>query len=103
MADGFGFSMRYVVNFENATVDFEYGRTPALKLIRNGKIEEIEIPDWLGYDCEIGYFLDCITIGLAPHRVTLADAAESIRLVEAEERSIETGKPVVVAPSEVSS
>lgn len=98
MAKGYGFSMRYTVNFEHATADFELGRGPALRLIRAGQEPEaVKLPEWMGYDAEIGYFLDCITIGNPPRRVTVADGAESIRLIEAEGLSIESGMPVELA------
>lgn len=103
MAEGFGFSMRYTVNFEFATADFELGRDPALRLARDGQTEAVALPEWMGYDAEVGYFLDCLAVGCAPQRVTLADAAESIRLVEAEGRSIEAGVPVEVEPAAVAS
>ncbi len=39
-------------------------------------------------------FCDCIDAGRRPEVVTLADAAESIRLVEAEVESVHTGRVV---------
>ncbi|MEM7624693.1 MAG: Gfo/Idh/MocA family oxidoreductase [Planctomycetota bacterium] len=98
MAPGYGFSMRYTVNFEHATADFELGRTPALRVTHGGQEPRaLDLPGWMGYDAEIGYFIDCITTGSPPQRVTVADAAESIRLIEAEGRSIAAGVPVELA------
>ena len=98
MAPGYLFSMRYTVNFEHATADFELGRDPALRLTQSGREpEEVQIPEWMGYDAEIGYFLDCLTTGKPPRRVTADDAAESIRLIEAEGRSIAAGMPIELA------
>ncbi len=50
----------------------------------------------MGYGHEIGYFLDSIAKGKAPEKVTLESAAASVKIVEAEIESIETGKAVSV-------
>ncbi len=91
MADGFAFTMRYTVNFEQATVDFEVGRTPQLLLHRDGKTETIDRPGD-GYEREIAYFLDCVRSGRKPDRVTAADAEVGLRVIEAEQRSVTSGK-----------
>jgi predicted dehydrogenase len=87
MTDGFGFSMRYTANFERATADFDIGRDDWLHLSEDGSTKPVELPPGMGYEHEIRYFIDCIKAGQPPKRVSLADAAESVRLVEAEVRS----------------
>lgn len=91
MADGFTFNMRYTVNFERATADYDVGRDPALVVSAGGRTEA---PAFAGdgYDAELTYFLDCIRTGRRPARVTAADAVASLRLVEAEQRSIDSGR-----------
>jgi predicted dehydrogenase len=91
MADGFAFTMRYTVNFEQATVDFEVGRTPQLVVHKGGATEAVDAPGD-GYQGEIEYFLDCIRKGQRPSRVSAADAVIGLRVVEAEQRSVESGK-----------
>jgi len=44
-----------------------------------------------GYEGEIAYYIDCVTSGRAPSRVTAADAVMGLRILEAEQRSIESG------------
>lgn len=97
MAPGFGFSMGYTVNFENATADYDIARAPenVLKLYRAGEPAEsvrCEGPD--GYVGELRHFVDCILHGRPPSVVTMPDGLASVEICEAEERSIQSGEPV---------
>ncbi len=95
LADGYGFSMQYTVNFETATADFDLARgDQPLKLISNGKSETVDCGSGYGYAAELRYFLDCITRGEKPGIVTADDGVRSIRIVEAEVRSARTGDEV---------
>ena len=76
MADGFAFTMRYTVNFERATADFDIGREHQLIVEhgRQGRARSISPGD--GYEAELAYFVDCVRTGRAPARVTAADAVD---------------------------
>jgi predicted dehydrogenase len=91
MADGFAFTMRYTVNFEHATADFEIGREHALTVSAEGKAEHVDLAGD-GYEAELAYFIACVEAGRAPARVTAADAVTGLRILEAEQRSIESGR-----------
>jgi predicted dehydrogenase len=91
MADGFAFTMRYTVNFENATADFDIGREPSLVVSAGGKAEPVVLAGD-GYEGELTYFIDCIQSGRKPTLVTAADAVAGLEILEAEQRSIESGK-----------
>ncbi len=91
MADGFSFTMRYTVNFERATADFESGREPALVVSTGGKSEPVDLPGD-GYQAELAYFVGCVRAGQRPARVTAADAVAGLRILEAEQRSVDSGK-----------
>jgi predicted dehydrogenase len=93
MADGFSFSMKYTVNFERATADFDSARTPALVVSTGGNAEAPEFAGD-GYAAELTYFLDCIRNGRRPERVTAADAVTGLQIIEAEQRSVESGQIV---------
>ncbi|MEM9414712.1 MAG: Gfo/Idh/MocA family oxidoreductase [Planctomycetota bacterium] len=97
LAEGYGFTMRYLVNFENATAVFgEEGDTP-LRLIEAGKEPVyVELEDAMGYELEIAYFMACVKNGTAPERVTMQDAANAVRIVEAEVQSVRNGGPVAL-------
>jgi len=96
MAPGFGFEMRYRVNFEKATAMFDIGSGPHVKLIEAdaGEPRTIEMDEQMGYAREIDYFLQCVREDRAPETVTLDSAAESVRLAEAENESVRRRAPV---------
>lgn len=97
MTAGFGFSMRYTVNFENATAVFDLGAAKPLMLYEKGKDPAaVALDPVMGYQREIEYFVDCINAGRKPTTVTLADAAMSVKIVEAEVQSVRTGTAVAV-------
>lgn len=97
MTDGFPFTMQYTVNFENATAVFDLAAEHTLTLIEKDKEPQpVELAPEMGYDFELHYFLDCIKNGQAPTTVTFADAAEAVRIVEAEVASIESGDQVAL-------
>ena len=91
MADGFAFTMRYTVNFERATADYDSSREPALVLSAGGKNETIDLTGD-GYDRELAYFVECIEAGRRPSVVTAADAVASLSVLEAEGRSVQSGR-----------
>ena len=83
MSDGFSFRMQFTVNFEHATATFDSGADEPLRLAQNGEEKPIELEEGMGYDHEIGYFLACVRAGKKPQTVTMHDAAEAVRLIEA--------------------
>jgi predicted dehydrogenase len=91
MANGFTFSMRYTVNFERATADFDISREHQLIVSQDGRVETIDL-DGDGYHAELAYFLDCVQTGRAPTVVTADEAVIGLRILEAEQRSIEAGR-----------
>ncbi|HEX8911346.1 MAG TPA: Gfo/Idh/MocA family oxidoreductase [Humisphaera sp.] len=95
-AEGFGFRMQYLVNFEQATADFDIGRKPTLQVHKDGKSETIETSGRDGYVGELTYFLECVRGGKKPQVVTADDAVAGLRIVEAEKRSIASGKAEAV-------
>ncbi len=94
MADGFGFSMQYAVNFESATADYDIGRKEPLVVCRDGTKQVISCKPSDGWLEELGYFVQCIRDQRKPTVVTAADALQSIRVVEAERASIREGRAV---------
>jgi predicted dehydrogenase len=91
MADGFAFTMRYTVNFERATADFDISREPALIVSEGGKAEPMAMSGD-GYEAELAYFLECVRDGRRPTKVTAADGVAGLRMLAAEQRSIDSGK-----------
>jgi predicted dehydrogenase len=93
-APGWGFRMQATVVFEQATADFDIGRTPQLELLRRDGVEPIELPDTDGYDGEVRHLLECIATGEGELRVDLEDARALALLLEAERQSLESGATV---------
>jgi predicted dehydrogenase len=96
MAEGYGFRMQFTVNFERATVEYELGREKPLMLYADGKAEPVETPTHNGYLGELSYFLECVKTNTKPERVTADDAVVGLQIIEAEQKSAETGQVVLV-------
>jgi predicted dehydrogenase len=94
LSDGFGFSMTYIANFDNATAEFNMANKNALTVSKDGKQEFPALAAGTGYEGELAYFVDCVAKKQKPTRVTAADGVEGVRMVEAEIRSIESGQVV---------
>jgi predicted dehydrogenase len=94
-AAGFQFRMRYIVVFERATADFDFGRTPQLLLVRDGKPETVAIATTSAYELQVQHFLRAITSGSRELRATIEDALGVARLLEAERASLERGRAVL--------
>jgi predicted dehydrogenase len=94
LADGYGFTMQYTVNFEQATADFDLSREQPLRLSKGGQTESVDAGSGFGYARELKYFIECAAKGQRPAVVTGDDAVRSIRLVEAEVKSARTGETV---------
>lgn len=91
---GAPFDMQYTVNFEQATAVFDLAADSVLTLIKDGEKTAVDLPEGMGYDHEIRYFLDCIAKGGKPAVIDPESAVASVRIVEAEVESIRTGRPV---------
>ena len=81
---GFDFQMRYVVVFDEATVEFDLTRTSPLVLSRGGESAPVEIPEGDGYAGEVAHLLDAITTGSRELRVDMASALTLANLLERE-------------------
>ncbi|MBL8862128.1 MAG: Gfo/Idh/MocA family oxidoreductase [Planctomycetes bacterium] len=80
---GFPFRMRYVVEFERATAEFDLRREPRLELVAAGRVESPTLDDWTGYDGEVRALLDAVRSAEAGALPTLAEAAAVTRSIQA--------------------
>lgn len=93
----FDFRMRFVVNFEQATADFDFGRDPRLVLHRGGRSDPVSLDARPGYDLEIRHLLELVESPRDDHcklRATIRDAVGVAKLLEAERQSLDTGREV---------
>lgn len=96
---GWKFRMRYLVEFEGSTADFDIGRDPPLLLYRGEECLSVALPAGAGYRYQARAVVDAIArAGSLP--VTIADAAGVTALVEAEKTSLEQGREVPFLPVE---
>jgi len=93
---GFPFFMGYTVVFERATAEFALGRAPVLTLSREGRSELVALAAGTGYDLEIRHAL-AVLAGSEKPRATLAEAVGLLQMLEAERKSLETGRSVKLA------
>ena len=95
----YGFTMRYTVVFEKATVDFDLGREGKVLLLHAATAkapEVIQTPAGNGWEAEIDYFLGCVAQNKAPRLMTPQDARDSVALVHAELTSLSMRRVVKV-------
>lgn len=102
MVQGYPFTMRYSVNFEQASADFDLARGRSggheLILAQEGRAEPVSIDRQPGYVHEIMHFLECIEEKSPSSIVTLTDAERSIALIEAERASaLKGGERITIA------
>src|SRR6185503_2286785 len=94
LAPAAGFQMRYLVNFERATADFDFNRDPKLILHDASGSHPVELSGLTGYDGEIRHMLAAISAPRRQLAVTIDEAAWIMTLLEAEQRSLESGVAV---------
>lgn len=92
-----GFVMRFVVEFEQVSADFELGRSPELVLTRDGSSEAVELEAISGYDGQVRHLVGVIASGRRALDATLDEAAAVADLLDAERQSLVSGSPVVLA------
>jgi len=75
-----------------ATADYDLARKDTLMLSADGKSEAVSHPTHDGWTGELGYFLECVKTNQRPERVTADDGVAGLQIVEAERRSVESGR-----------
>jgi predicted dehydrogenase len=92
-----GFNMGYTIHCEHATFDFDLARgANAMQVIEEAKppyfLTYENEPD--GYGGEVRYVVECAQAGRRPSTVTARDGFTALKICEAEETSLKTGKVV---------
>jgi predicted dehydrogenase len=88
LAPAAGFGMRYLVNFERATADFDQARKHALVLHQARRSRPVKLPPGLGYDGEVRHLLDVVRGRTRDLRATLSEAADVLDLLARERRQL---------------
>ena len=92
-APGLPFHMSYTVSFEEASLSYELGRTPTLRLAVGEACEEVALDHATGYDHEVRHFAAACR-GEVELQATVEESVGLTRMLEAEARSLETGTEV---------
>ncbi len=108
----FGFNMSYEALFEDAVLEFDYTRSPTLRLTAGNKApREIAVKEPTvtsagavtgnisslgGYLNELQYFVNCLEKKTAPKISTGVHGMEAVETIVAEVKSLETGKTVTL-------
>jgi predicted dehydrogenase len=91
-----GFRMRYLVMFDQATVEFDITRPQRLLLHRHDGSELIEVGEFTGYDHENREFLRAVR-GETSLRATVDDAVVVTEILEAERMSLDRREIVSIS------
>ncbi|MCU0962510.1 MAG: Gfo/Idh/MocA family oxidoreductase [Pirellulaceae bacterium] len=86
------FYMGYTAVFERATLDFDINRPQPVMLYTDEAATAIDVAPTDGWFEEIKYMVQCVTQGEPPALNTIASARVTMKIVQAEERSIRSGK-----------
>ena len=91
---GFGFEARFMAAFERGCLRYSTADPHGLMETTDQGSHHPQLAQKDGYQEEIAYFLRCIENDELPAMVTPESSAFSVRLAEAERRSVETGQVV---------
>jgi predicted dehydrogenase len=94
-AAGFGFSADFRIAMEKATLQQKADGTLWLHPL-DGESRAIDLPQTDAYVAELEHFVDCIKKNKKSDVVTPESALASVKLVEAELKSVASGKKVSV-------
>lgn len=96
LAPSAGFRMRFLVNFERASVEWDLSWQGELRVHRAEGTETVSVGSGAGYEPEIRHLVETIAAGRKDLRATMDEAVEVAEILEAERRSLEVGRRVEV-------
>jgi len=86
------FYMGYTAVFARGTLDFDIQRPQPVMLYTDDSAEEIKVATTDGWFEEIKYMVDCVAKGAKPALSPIASTEITMRIVQAEVRSVKSGK-----------
>jgi predicted dehydrogenase len=86
------FYMGYTAVFERGTLDFDIQRPKPVMLYSDASAEEIPVGSTDGWFEEIRYMVDCVARGAKPTLNPIRSTEISMHIVQAEARSVQSGK-----------
>ena len=98
-SDSFGFRMNFEILLEKATIVYDCTRDPAYQIYpKGGDPFRPAISQKDGYYHEIEYFSNWIAGKVSKEVITMRQSMESVRIIEAEKESADSGKTVELYP-----
>ena len=97
MTAGFGFRMSFHLILEKATITYDCTREPAFKVCpaeADAFTPEVEAGD--GYSLEIAHFVKAVAGETVPEITTPQQSRNSVKIIEAEKKSAQSGEKVVI-------
>ncbi len=88
------FVMRYRVDFERASAEFDISAQNPLLLYSNGQMRPIEVSPMSGWELQIRAMIETLARDDSTPPLTIAEAALVMRTIEAERASLVSGQPV---------
>jgi len=102
MTTAFGFEMSFNLVLEKATIVYDLTRKPMLRVCPvEGKDFTPKVADGDGYQHEIEYFAKAVRGEIIKPIITLEQSRNSVRIVEAEKKSINNRQRVMISKCEV--
>jgi len=97
MSPTFGFEMSFNIVLEKATIVYDCTRNPAFRVCPGeGEAFTPQVASGDGYSQEIEHFAKTVRGEPVPPVITLEQSRDSVRIVEAERKSIDTHKRVAI-------
>jgi len=93
----FGFEMSFNLILERATIVYDLTRRPMLRVCPSEGVEFTpEVADGDGYQHEIEHFVKTVRGESVPEIITLEQSRNSVRIVEAEKKSINSKERILI-------
>jgi len=86
------FYMGYTAVFARGTLDFDIQRPQPVMLYTDQSAEELQVDETDGWFEEIRYMVDCVANGAKPALCPIASTEITMKIVQAEARSVKSGK-----------
>jgi predicted dehydrogenase len=92
----FPFNMEFCIRCDKATFSYDMAAGKSLCVYTGGKEINPKMPAGSGWSRELDYFIKCIETKKKPQIITATTSMESVKMVETEIKSIQTGKAIVM-------
>ena len=105
MTPGYPFTMRLRINGEQASCSYDFlggentevCRLSELNFYADGRMETLQVESFSNHGAELSYLAECVEKQLEPEKCMPQECVEVVRVLEAIQKSIDTGEIVCLA------